>query len=136
DQISDVDLAGLAHGGDVDGTIPPEFILAAAPPPQIPSSTTVAPPPPPAVAPAPVASPTPTPLTATLVDGRVVPGYRPLDVTVQPITMRPSCLSQIRANSTGGRFNLAAQPVTMVRAIRSICSAEDVQAAEDGRLQP
>jgi hypothetical protein len=132
-QISDSDLDGLTQLGEINGDVGLPMQQAPVQPPTTQPSTP--PTPPPAPTQPPVSAPAPG-LTTTLADGRVVPAYRALDGTLQPTYMRGLCVSALQSWMQGGKLNFFAMPMNYQQHVRNICSAEDVQAAEEGRLQP
>jgi hypothetical protein len=83
-----------------------------------------------------------TGLTTTLADGRVVPAYQALDGTLQPTSTRSTCVYSLQGLMQGGpwmqggRLNFFMLPDNQQQWLRHLCSAEDVQAAEEGRLVP
>jgi hypothetical protein len=72
--------------------------------------------------------------TTTLSDGRVVPDYRTIDGSLQPMTARSGCLSELRAEHINSQQAWFRMPLNWQQDLQHWCSADDVQAAEEGRL--
>jgi hypothetical protein len=65
-------------------------------------------------------------------DGRTVAAYRALDGSVQPLSAHGTCLSLLQTLPIDSQAAWYRQPPEMQAFLRHVCTAADVQAAEEG----